>query len=112
MNPFEDERDFGPQPIDAIMEHWQLTNHDLVTASPEQLNHKQVQKARKGRKLTLHLMQKITRALNIAVWQRLTQLQREAYFEYPHSWLFSYAKGYQADRPDPNAALQEILRSS
>jgi len=109
MNPFEEERDFGPQPLDALMEKWNLGNHDLVTASPEQLNHKQVQKARKGRKLTLHMMQKVTRALNIAVWQRLKQSEREVYFEYPHAWLFAYAKGYEQGRQDPNESLQECL---
>lgn len=105
------ERDHGVQPLDELMERWGLSNHDLVTASPEQLNHKQVQKARKGRQLTLHSMQKVMRALNIAIWQRLSAAQRELYFEYPHAWLFDYAKGYQAGRVDPNQALIEALRN-
>ena len=58
----EETRDHGTQPLDEMMTRWGLTNHDLVDASVEQLNHKQVQKARKGRQLTLHLMQKISRA--------------------------------------------------
>lgn len=98
-------RDHGPQPLDALMERWKLGNHDLVDASTEQLNHKQVQKARKGRQLTLHLMQKVARALNVAVWTRLSKEQQEAYFEYMHRHLFSYAKGYEADWKDPNEAL-------
>lgn len=47
------ERDFGTQPLDGLMEMWGLSNHDLVAASPEQLTHKQVQRARTGRQLTL-----------------------------------------------------------
>jgi hypothetical protein len=87
------------------MERWHLSNHDLVDASTEQLTHKQVQRARKGRQLTLHLMQKATRALNIAVWNRLNKDQRESYFEYGHKHLFNYAKGHEAAWADPNIAL-------
>ena len=98
-------RDHGTQPLDALMEKWALTNHDLVEASPEQLNHKQVQKARKGRQLTLASMQKVCRGLNIAIWNRLTKEQKEIYFEYMHRHLFNYAKGHDADWVDPNNAL-------
>lgn len=103
------ERDHGVQPLDHLMTAWELTNHDLVEASPEQLNHKQVQKARKGRQLTLHMMQKVARGLNIAIWNKLDKPQKEAYFEYTHSWLFNYAKGWQ-ERPDPNEELQAAFQ--
>lgn len=46
-------RNHGEQPLDELMKRWHLTNHDLVEISPEQLTHKQVQKARQGRQLTL-----------------------------------------------------------
>ncbi|WP_338289888.1 hypothetical protein [Luteolibacter sp. LG18] len=101
----EPTRDHGTQPLDRLMERWKLGNHDLVDASTEQLNHKQVQKARKGRQLTLHLMQKVARALNVAVWNRLPKEQKEVYFEYLHRHLFDYAKGYDAAWQDPNEAL-------
>jgi len=97
--------DHGTQPLDALMERWKLTNHQLVEASPEQLNHKQVQKARKGRKLTLPMMQKVARSLNIAVWTGLKKEEKEVYFEYLHKHVFNYAKGYDADWIDPNEAL-------
>ena len=61
----ENERNHGPQPIDAIMARWGISNHDLVDISTEQLTHKQVQKARQGRQLTLKLMQKVGRALRV-----------------------------------------------
>jgi hypothetical protein len=105
------ERDHDIQPLDQLMAEWGMSNHDLVEASPEQLNHKQVQKARKGRQLTLHTMQKVTRALNIAIWNALNKEQKEQYFEYLHHWLFNYAKGYQAGRVDPNDALKESVKS-
>lgn len=41
-------RNHGEQPLDELMKRWHLTNHDLVEISPEQLTHKQVQKARAG----------------------------------------------------------------
>ena len=102
----ENERNHGTQRIDAIMLAWGLDNHDLVTVSIEQLTHKQVQKARQGRQLTLKMMQKVARALNVAIWERLEEEQRELYYEYIHRDLFSYAKGYDANWPDPNQNLK------
>ncbi len=101
----EDPREQGPQPLDELMEQWKLTNHLLVETATEQLNHKQVQKARKGRQLTLPMMQKVCRAFNIAIWNRLNKEQKETYFEYMHRHLFNYAKGYDADWVDPNPEL-------
>ena len=101
----ENERNHGTQRIDAIMQLWGLENHDLVNVSLEQLTHKQVQKARQGRQLTLKMMQKVARALNVAIWNRLPAEYRERYYEYIHRDLFSYAKGYDADWADPNNAL-------
>jgi hypothetical protein len=57
-------REFGPQPLDAIMAEAGLENHALVGASGEFLTHKEVAKGRKGRRLTPNLMGKIARALN------------------------------------------------
>lgn len=101
----ENERNHGTQRIDDIMRLWGLENHDLVDVSIEQLTHKQVQKARQGRQLTLKMMQKVARALNVAIWNRLAPEQRESYYEYWHFDLFSYAKGYKPDWQDPNTAL-------
>lgn len=61
------ERDFGPQPLDALLIELGLDNHDLVAASTEQLTHKQVQKARKGRYITGNIQRKVLKALNAAV---------------------------------------------
>lgn len=61
--PTGDQRDLGPQPIDALMERLCLANNELVAASTEQLTHKQVQKARKGRRVTRNIQKKIKNAL-------------------------------------------------
>ena len=106
-----DERDLGSQPLDRMMKEWGLENHDLVAVSTEQLTHKQVQKARKGRRLTLKMMQKVTRAFNVAIWYRLSDEQKETYYEYMHRDLFGYAKGHDEQWVDPNASLQQELRS-
>lgn len=63
----EDERDLGPQPLDALMRERAMDNHALVAASPAQLTHKQVQRARKGRRLTRNMQAKILEA-----WTRAT----------------------------------------
>ena len=62
----KDQRQMGIQPLDAILEENGLANSDLVEASTEQLTHKQVQKARKGRKITANIQHKIRNALNKA----------------------------------------------
>ena len=49
-------RDHGAQPLDDLMNRWGITNHQLVDTSVEQLNHKQVQRARKGRQLTFDVV--------------------------------------------------------
>lgn len=57
--------DVGVQPLDAIMTEKGIKNHDLVAAcTPGLINHKQVQKARKGRRLTTNVQDKILDALN------------------------------------------------
>ncbi len=61
----ENEMNVGVQPLDAIMTDKEIKNHDLVAAMPPGfINHKQVQKARKGRRLTTHMQEKILEALN------------------------------------------------
>jgi hypothetical protein len=95
-------RDHGPQPLDSLMDRWNLTNHELVEVSTEQLNHKQVQKARKGRQLTLNLMQKLMRAVNETVVTKLPKEQRANFVPYLHKHLFNYAKSYDAAWVDPN----------
>ena len=61
------ERDFGPQPLEALLVGLGIDNHALVAASSEQLTHKQVQKARKGRYVTINIQRKILKALNAVV---------------------------------------------
>lgn len=100
----EPTRDHGTQPIDTLIQTWGLANADLVSASTEQLTYKQVQKARKGRELTLHMRMKLARALNVAIWNRLSAADKERFVEYCHTRLFTYNKGYK-DEADPNAAL-------
>ncbi|NOU35876.1 MAG: hypothetical protein HOO88_03795 [Kiritimatiellaceae bacterium] len=58
------ELELGVQPLDKIMEERGLKNHDLVAASKDGLTHKQVQKGRKGRRLTRHIQDKIVSALS------------------------------------------------
>lgn len=60
------ERNHGVQPIAAIMERLELAPHDLVKASTEQLTHKMVSRAAKGRQLTSNTRGKVLRALAAA----------------------------------------------
>jgi len=58
------ELELGVQPLDALMNELELKNHDLVEASTDGLTHKQVQKGRKGRRLTRNIQDKIATALS------------------------------------------------
>ena len=62
------EMDVGVQPLDAIMTEKGIKNTDLVkVAPPGFITHKQIQKGRKGRRLSMHLQDKVLDALNAFV---------------------------------------------
>ena len=67
--------DLGVQPIDEIMTKLGLTNADLVKVSSQMLTFKMVQKARKGRRLTLNVQQKILNAIRSARPEKNTTLK-------------------------------------
>ncbi len=104
--------DKGRQPLAGLMEQWKVTTKDIVTVEEiPQITYKQVKRAVEGRVLTLRMMMKMTQALNIVIWKRLNEEQRETYFEYGWKHLFTYAKGYDADFADPNAELIQTLNT-
>ena len=59
-------RDLGEQPLASLMAERGLKPQDLVAASTEQLTHKMVTRAMKGRRLTANAMGKVHRAWNRA----------------------------------------------
>ena len=73
------ERNLGEQPIAKIMLDRGLKAHNLVAASTEQITHKMVARACKGRKLTPNVKSKIRNALNKATGE-----------EHAISGLFTY----------------------
>jgi hypothetical protein len=90
------ERDFGPQPLDGLLRSLGLENSDLVAASTEQLTHKQVQKARRGRYVTPNIRRKIQHALQAAMADRAPEPPGEGGDKgetpplYPLEALFNY----------------------
>lgn len=72
----EGDRDLGVQPIARIMAASGLAAHDLVAGSTEQVTHKMVARAMKGRRLTANAKGKVLRALNAAAGKnyKLTDL--------------------------------------
>ena len=62
--------ELGTQPLDAVMEEMKLSNHDLVTTTKDQLTHKMVNKARKGRQLTKRSQRKVIDAINALKGER------------------------------------------
>lgn len=71
----ENELNFGPQPIAKIMEEKSLKSHDLVEASTDQITHKMVTRACKGRKLSAKVKLKIQNAINLATKQEYKQVE-------------------------------------
>ena len=59
----EIERNFGKQPLAQIMSNNNLKASDLVAVSTDQLTHKMVSRACKGRRLTPNVKSKILNAL-------------------------------------------------
>jgi hypothetical protein len=70
----------GIQPLDAVLNQRGLKNADLVAASTEFLTHKQVNKARRGRRLTINVQLKILNALNKLGGEK--KYRREDLFNY------------------------------
>ena len=60
------DRDLGEQPLRKLMDDRGLKAQDLVAASDEQITHKMVARACKGRRLTPNVQGKILRAYNRA----------------------------------------------
>ena len=59
-------RELGKQPIADIVALHGLKPHDIVAASEEQITHKMISRAVKGRRLTPNVQRKILGALNKA----------------------------------------------
>jgi hypothetical protein len=51
------------------------------------------------------LMEKVTRAVNDAIFKSLPAAKRADFVPYLHRHLFNYAKGYDSSWSDPNDAL-------
>jgi len=68
-------RDLGPQPIVELMQRLELSAHRLVEVSPDQLTHKMVARAMKGRRLTSNSKAIVQRALNKATGKVYTLAQ-------------------------------------
>lgn len=62
----EIERNLGEQPVALIIRDHDLKARDLVSISTEQITHKMVSRACKGRRLTPNVKSKIRNALNSA----------------------------------------------
>ena len=71
------ERNFGPQPLDALLTENGLDNHAIVEASAAPITHKAVHRARKGRRLTTRMQMRIATALNKALTIKGTPPERE-----------------------------------
>jgi hypothetical protein len=62
----------GAQPLAGLMTEHKLMPHDLVSHSTEQLTHKMVSRAVKGRRLTPKIQYRVMNALNKAVNKEYT----------------------------------------
>lgn len=65
-NPIDenDSREYGLQPLAALLDAKHVSNHQVVEASTEQLTHKMMAKACRGRFLSVKIRLKILRAVN------------------------------------------------
>ena len=68
----EIKRDLGEQPIAKILAEYGLKPNDLVINSTEQITHKMVSRAAKGRRLNLKIQYRLLNALNKAAGKQHT----------------------------------------
>jgi len=61
---YDIKRDLGEQPLAKIISEHNLKPTDIVNASTEQITHKMISRAVKGRRLSPKVQNKILRALN------------------------------------------------
>jgi len=73
------ERNLGVQPITQLMAKHNVKPHDLVAASTQQITHKMVARACKGRRLTPNVQAKIRNALNAATQKQYALLELFTY---------------------------------
>jgi hypothetical protein len=78
-----DQRDHGQQPLSELMAERDLKPADLVRVSPDQLTHKMVSRAMKGRQLTRNTMDKVSNAYNLLAEE--PAIQRELFNYLPPS---------------------------
>ena len=71
--------ELGLQPITGLVTEHGLKSNDLVRNSTEQLTHKMVSRAAKGRRLTPNIQRKVLNALNKAAGK---QYQLKDLFNY------------------------------
>lgn len=71
--------DLGPQPVAKLMAEHGFKPNSLVSNSTEQLTHKMISRAVKGRRLTPNIQRKVLNALNKAA---STQYQLKDLFNY------------------------------
>lgn len=76
------ERDLGVQPLSEIMDKMELKNPDLVRVSAQNLTCKQVNKAKRGRRVTRNIQLKVTNALNAFLDEKDPKFLRGDLFNY------------------------------
>ena len=64
----------GVQPLDTLMIKNKWTNNFIVKNSLSQLTHKQLQKGRKGRRLTAKIQNKILDSVNICLFPKKVEI--------------------------------------
>ena len=64
----------GVQPLDSLMIKNKWTNNFIVKNSLSQLTHKQLQKGRKGRRLTAKIQNKILESVNICLFPNKVEI--------------------------------------
>ncbi len=80
--------EYGPQPLNAVMETHGLSNHDVVAAAGALVTHKMINKARRGRRLSRKVQMKVLEALNAAVRGKMAGAPETACYEFAE--LFNY----------------------
>lgn len=74
--------DVGVQPLDEILTGLELSNSDLVAISKEHLTHKQLKKARAGRRVSRNIQSKVLNCINCVLEEGETPYTLDHLFNY------------------------------
>tara|TARA_B110000305_G_C19424087_1_gene632542 strand:- start:311 stop:571 length:261 start_codon:yes stop_codon:yes gene_type:complete len=86
METKQDQKEYGVQPLNEIMEQHKIESKILLATSEVQITFKNIKKAREGRRISKKIQLKILKALNTLLHEKIEK-------PFDLNQLFNYKSG-------------------